>query len=103
MGVAEQRARPRCLPRGAQRLPPPCDLPWIWGPNFTRLPPHNRRGGRRRQLGAGGRLEVRTRWSSAPMRRGNRVAYLAQDGCRLIPTGPKALFIGGSTEEQVGP
>jgi hypothetical protein len=32
------------------------------------------------------------------MRRGNRVAYLAQDGCRLIPTGPKALFIGGSTE-----
>lgn len=37
-------------------------------------------------------------WWSAPMRRGYRAAYVAQDGCRQIPLGAKALFIGGSTE-----
>lgn len=38
------------------------------------------------------------RWWSGPMRRGYRLAYVAQDGCRYIPAGPAALFIGGSTD-----
>lgn len=38
------------------------------------------------------------RWWSAPMRRGYRTAYVAQDGIRFLPSGPQVLFIGGSTE-----
>lgn len=39
-------------------------------------------------------------WSmywSAPKRRGYDLAYVAQNGCRRIPLGARALFIGGST------
>lgn len=42
------------------------------------------------------------RWWSAPKRRGYRVAYVAQDGCRHIPLGAGALFIGGSTAWKLG-
>jgi hypothetical protein len=43
------------------------------------------------------------RWWSAPMRRGYRAAWVAQDGCRRLPTGPKAVFIGGTTAWKLGP
>lgn len=43
------------------------------------------------------------RWWSAPMRRGYRAAYVAQDGCRYIPAGARAVFIGGTTEWKLGP
>jgi hypothetical protein len=43
------------------------------------------------------------RWWAAPMRRGYRCAYVAQDGCRFFPAGAQALFIGGSTEWKLGP
>lgn len=36
------------------------------------------------------------RWWSAPMRRGYRLAYVAQPGVRRIPAGAKAVFLGGS-------
>lgn len=36
------------------------------------------------------------RWWSAPMRRGYRLAYVAQPGVRYIPAGAKAVFLGGS-------
>jgi len=42
------------------------------------------------------------RWWSAPMRQGYNAAYVAQDGCRYIPMGATALFIGGSTEWKLG-
>jgi hypothetical protein len=44
-----------------------------------------------------------TRWWSAPMRRGYRNAWVAQDGCGFIPAGAGALFIGGTTEWKLGP
>jgi hypothetical protein len=48
-------------------------------------------------------FDMWARWWPAGMRRGYRVAYVAQDGCRFIPAGPKALFIGGSTKWKLGP
>ena len=38
------------------------------------------------------------KWWPATMSRGYRTAYVAQDGIEFLPAGPKALFIGGSTE-----
>lgn len=43
------------------------------------------------------------RWWSAPMRRGYRLAYVAQNGCRYIPAGASAVFLGGTTEWKLGP
>ena len=43
------------------------------------------------------------RWWSAPMRRGYCAAWVAQDGCRWLPAGPKACFLGGSTGWKLGP
>lgn len=43
------------------------------------------------------------RWWSAPMRRGFRCAYVAQDGFRYIPAGAKAVFLGGTTDWKLGP
>lgn len=42
-------------------------------------------------------------WWEAPKRRGYRLAYVAQDGCRAIPSVADALFVGGSTEWKLGP
>jgi hypothetical protein len=43
-------------------------------------------------------LHLWNHWWSAPMRRGYRVAFVAQDGCDFLPVGPRALFIGGTTD-----
>jgi hypothetical protein len=43
------------------------------------------------------------RWWSAPMRRGYRLAYVAQNGCRSIPAGAAAVFLGGDTAWKLGP
>jgi hypothetical protein len=43
------------------------------------------------------------RWWPAPMRRGYAAAWVAQDGCRWLPAGPKAVFLGGTTEWKLGP
>lgn len=47
---------------------------------------------------AAGTDDLWARWWSAPMRRGYHAAYVAQDGCRRIPMGARALFVGGSTD-----
>jgi hypothetical protein len=43
------------------------------------------------------------RWWAAPMRRGYRCAYVAQNGCRHIPAGARAVFLGGDTAWKLGP
>lgn len=42
------------------------------------------------------------RWWSAPMRRGYRSAWVAQDGAWYIPAGARAVFIGGTTLWKLG-
>lgn len=41
-------------------------------------------------------------WWSAPMRRGYRAAYVAQNGCQRIPWGARAVFLGGDDEFKLG-
>lgn len=42
------------------------------------------------------------RWLSAVHRHGYRAAYVLQNGCRGIPLGAQAVFIGGDTEWKLG-
>lgn len=37
------------------------------------------------------------------MRRGYTAAYVAQNGIRFLPSGPKALFVGGDDAFKLGP
>lgn len=52
---------------------------------------------------AAGTDELWGRWWSAPMRRGYRAAYVAQNGCRWLPAGAAAVFLGGSDRFKLGP
>ena len=42
------------------------------------------------------------RWLPAVHRNGYDAAYVLQDGCRGIPLGARAVFVGGSTEWKLG-
>lgn len=43
------------------------------------------------------------RWMHAVLDRGYRAAYVLQDGCRGIPLGASAVFVGGTDEFKLGP